>query len=378
MNTNYETENLFNVNCQSDVGRRRPNNEDRCGYRINDTDKYLIAWVADGAGGHANGDKASGIIDNEFQDSDGHLAEMIKSANQRVMDEYPHSHSTATAVRINSDGHYEIAHVGDSRAYRINKDESGQYRIEQLTRDHNLGGKMSNVLTNSVGSDDMYVDEYPGTLNSGDYMLLCSDGLTGMVDDNKILDLVIGGERTAVDALVERANNNGGHDNISVVLIRYGQQNMDDMVTRELPKYTSQARGGNMMVFPLRRKRSSCGCLIATGLSLYLMGKLVTGMIDQKNHYSEEARQRNQQMTATLELGEKDTIYGHVVDELDLSQEYLGRRRTQEEELRVLKMTDEIMRKTGLDKASVKKIQPGEIINVPGKYDLNDDGKIGG
>ena len=129
-----------------------------------------------------------------------------------------------------------IAHVGDSRAYLI-RDGS----IEQLTRDHTLANevleanmsfetdtqerKMQHVLTNCLGGsrdvDD--VDTRQVTLNHGDYLLLCSDGLTDMVDDDTILDNILNHTscQDAADRLVELALNNGGVDNVTVIIGRF-------------------------------------------------------------------------------------------------------------------------------------------------------------
>jgi protein phosphatase len=221
----------------SDPGRRRRRNEDSYVVR-----PPLFA-VADGMGGAQAGELASRIAVEAMGEESGssgeeRVATLIREANRRV---FARSHedaaasgmgTTMTAALVGDDGTVTIGHVGDSRAYLL---RSG--RLEQLTEDHSLvaelvrSGRLSaeeaeshpqrSVITRALGTDrDVDVDVFTVQAEPGDLFLLCSDGLTTMVDDEEILSVVSEGrgdlEATARD-LVSRANRGGGEDNITVV-----------------------------------------------------------------------------------------------------------------------------------------------------------------
>jgi PPM family protein phosphatase len=139
---------------------------------------------------------------------------------------------TTLTLAVVDDGLVSIGHVGDSRAYLVREG-----RLEQLTEDHSLVGELMrsgelsaeeaeshpqrSVITRALGTDpDVDVDTFEVALREGDLFLLCSDGLTSMVDDDEILDLV---ERhrndldRVVQVLIRAANRGGGEDNITVV-----------------------------------------------------------------------------------------------------------------------------------------------------------------
>jgi protein phosphatase len=173
----------------------------------------------------------------------GWIVSLIQEANRRV---YDRSHQdpnasgmgTTMTVALVEDGQVSFGHVGDSRAYLI-RDGS----MEQLTEDHSLvaelmrSGKLSpeeaeihpqrSVITRALGTDpDVDVDTFTIETQIGDVFLLCSDGLTSMVPNEQILDLV---ERYREDmdeglrALVSAANKGGGEDNITVVAFEIGE-----------------------------------------------------------------------------------------------------------------------------------------------------------
>ena len=207
--------------------------------------------VADGMGGHAAGEVASEmavrIIAKELGSvsdlSDSEAAEAIRrsirEANaaiyQRTLDEQDKRGmgTTATAMKINGP-RYLVGQVGDSRAYLL---RDGQ--LIQLTKDHSYvqeqvdAGHLtpeqarthpySNVITRCVGANGEVVpDVYVGTLRAGDLCLLASDGLTGMLEDNELY-AILDAERVPqeiVDTLIVEANDRGGLDNITAVLIR--------------------------------------------------------------------------------------------------------------------------------------------------------------
>jgi protein phosphatase len=233
---------------KTDVGRTRQGNEDSY------FEGTTVFAVADGMGGHQAGEVASEMALRPIAALDGRefdepreatdaLREAIESANSTVSDEartnpdHAGMGTTLTAVLVR-DGRLHLAHVGDSRAYLLRGDED----IDQHTTDHTLveqlvqEGRLSrdeisthpqrSVITRAIGVDaDVEVDTLaPLVLQPGDQVLLCSDGLTGPVDDTAIagiLTSVADGDE-AVKQLIDEANANGGPDNITVVLLRAG------------------------------------------------------------------------------------------------------------------------------------------------------------
>jgi protein phosphatase len=233
----------------SDRGLRRARNEDS--YLVR-PDKRLYA-VADGMGGHAAGDVASRMaveaLDREFPaDADPDAIERLlvdatKTANceilevgRREADKRGMGTTLTTLVTPVNGAGCIIAHIGDSRAYRI---RSGS--LEQLTTDHtwvqqqvDLGAltlktarshPLSSVLTRVLGVDEgVPPDVLRSDVVAGDMFLLCSDGLTGMVDDASIAAMLVegGALEDMARALVAAANERGGYDNSTVVLVRAG------------------------------------------------------------------------------------------------------------------------------------------------------------
>jgi protein phosphatase len=215
----------------SDPGRRRRRNEDS--YVI---DPPLFA-VADGMGGAQAGEVASKLAAGAVKESGADVEELIQEANRRVHQrsiEDPNASGMGTTLTVASveNGMVSIGHVGDSRAYLVRDG-----RLEQVTEDHSLvgelmrSGKLSaeeaethpqrSVITRALGTDpDVDVDMFPIETRPGDLFLICSDGLTTMVDDSKILALVEehrGDLQALVKALIKAANRGGGDDNITVV-----------------------------------------------------------------------------------------------------------------------------------------------------------------
>ena len=233
---------LAQVASLTDTGRRRRHNEDAyvC-------EPPLFA-VADGMGGAQAGELASNLAAAALRDEgsrgggEERVDELIQEANRRVYERQTQDSSatgmgTTMTVALVEDGHVAIGHVGDSRAYLIR-----DRRLEQLTEDHSLvaelvrSGKLSpeeaeghpqrSVITRALGTDpDVDVDTFSVETKPGDLFLLCSDGLTAMVDDETILREV---ERNREDltaaskALVKAANKGGGDDNITVVFFEIG------------------------------------------------------------------------------------------------------------------------------------------------------------
>jgi serine/threonine protein phosphatase PrpC len=225
----------------TDPGRRRRRNEDAFVL-----EPPLFA-VADGMGGAQAGEIASRIAASVLRDSaersgEDSVSTLIQEANRRVYeaastDEARSGMGTTITAALVEDGTVRIGHVGDSRAYRIR-----DVKLEQLTEDHSLvaelvlSGRLSpeeadvhrqrSVITRALGTDpDVDVDTFTVEARPGDVFMICSDGLTSMVDDEAILEIV---ERNRVSldqaarALVDAANKGGGEDNITIVAFEIG------------------------------------------------------------------------------------------------------------------------------------------------------------
>ena len=228
----------------TDPGRKRRRNEDS--FVI---DPPLFA-VADGMGGAQAGEVASRLAAaafREFHDVDDldpeeRLAAIIQEANRRIYEraagdaQVSGMGTTITAALVGGDA-LVIGHVGDSRAYRL---RSG--RFEQLTDDHSLvadlvrSGRLTpeeadahpqrSVITRALGTDrEVDVDTFVVPVEAGDLFLLCSDGLTTMIEDDEIRDLLSATRdlEQAGKGLVKAANKAGGEDNITVVLFRLAE-----------------------------------------------------------------------------------------------------------------------------------------------------------
>ena len=222
----------------TDTGRKRRRNEDA----------YVVApplfCVADGMGGAQAGEVASRLAAAAVEEADPgdrsgpeRVTALIQEANRRVyeranVDPEASGMGTTMTVALVEEGRVAIGHVGDSRAYLYRAGE-----LEQLTEDHSLvnelvkSGKLSreeadqhpqrSVITRALGTDpNVDVDAFTVESQPGDLYLLCSDGLSSMVDNDQILDAI---ERSRSDlkavtaSLVAAANRGGGEDNITVV-----------------------------------------------------------------------------------------------------------------------------------------------------------------
>jgi PPM family protein phosphatase len=236
----------------TDTGRRRRHNEDAyvC-------EPPLFA-IADGMGGAQAGEIASHIAATSVQhaERDGpsgeeDVAQLIQEANRSVYerarsDESTSGMGTTMTVALVEGDIVRIGHVGDSRAYVVR-----DHTLEQLTEDHSLVGELirsgrlspeeaeahphRSVITRVLGTDpDVDVDSFSVATKPGDLFMLCSDGLTSMVDDTRILEVIEAHRddvKTAAQALVDEANTAGGEDNITVVLFQIAS--LDDTI--EIP-----------------------------------------------------------------------------------------------------------------------------------------------
>lgn len=230
------------VGARSDIGRARVRNEDS--YLV----KEPLFAVADGMGGHKGGDVASSLALQTIEAATAtpepedleRLVEQIKEANHRVMergetDKDLRGMGTTVTALLTGDGKAHVAHVGDSRAYRL-RDGT----LQQLTEDHTLvqrmvrEGKLTeeeaahhpqrSVLTRALGVEvDIPVDQLTLDVQEGDRLLLCTDGLTSMVGRDRIQEILESETepQAACDRLVDAANRAGGDDNITVILIDF-------------------------------------------------------------------------------------------------------------------------------------------------------------
>jgi protein phosphatase len=226
---------------RTDAGRQRHANEDSYYARA------PAFAVADGMGGAQAGEVASRIAAEVFEErpDDGspeqQLSRVAHEANRRIFELAQEDASrsgmgtTLTAALVGDD-EVAIVHVGDSRAYLMRDGE-----LRQLTRDHSLveelrrQGRLTSeeaeehpqrsIITRALGPErDVEPDVHTHQARSGDLFLLCSDGLTSMVRQDRMRDIVAASTdlRAAADRLVAEANEMGGRDNITVVLFRLG------------------------------------------------------------------------------------------------------------------------------------------------------------
>jgi PPM family protein phosphatase len=236
-------------------GRKRRHNEDSYVHQ-----PPLFA-IADGMGGAKAGEVASGLAVEALQlrpdlsgDDEAYVVDLIQEANRRVYaranedSEAAGMGTTMTVALVdNEHGRVTFGHVGDSRAYRV---RDGQ--LEQLTDDHSLVGELirsgkltreeaqihpqRSVITRALGTDpNVDVDTFVVETQPGDIYLLCSDGLSGMVNDQAILKIVQDNRRdlqAAAQALVAAANRGGGDDNITVVV--FAVDGVEEAATRRM------------------------------------------------------------------------------------------------------------------------------------------------
>ena len=233
---------------RTDVGVKRQVNQDYvfCSEEgVGNLPNLFI--VADGMGGHNAGDYASSFATNfvveEIRSSDEKnpiklIRSAIEKANEKLLEDAS-SHpdkdgmgTTFVAATVMEDGYLYVANVGDSRLYLVSEG------LTQITRDHSLveemvrAGKLDkeaarlhpdkNIITRAVGAvRNLKVDFFDMKLKSGDRFLMCTDGLSNMVSEagiNEVLDEDRSIEAT-VNALVDKANECGGKDNIAVILV---------------------------------------------------------------------------------------------------------------------------------------------------------------
>lgn len=242
---------------KTDIGLVRAHNEDS----LLIPREMALAVVSDGMGGHAAGDVASRItvetIDQHYRDTarsgpntwpfklpsleieKQRMSVAIQLANSNIFETAAADGTkkgmgcTVDAIYFNQ-GRFFIGHVGDSRVYRIREG-----RIQMLTEDHSLlndylrmkelsGDEgvhfpQKNVVVRALGlADQVHVDVIADAFKVGDVFLLCSDGLSGMLDDRVLLEIITARDSldTSCNELIKAANDAGGNDNITAILIR--------------------------------------------------------------------------------------------------------------------------------------------------------------
>ncbi len=231
----------------TDIGKKRKLNQD-VAYASEQPVGNLpnIFIVADGMGGHNAGDYASKCavqtivreIRGSFEKNPVRiLGKAIRLANDQIRRRAKEDRSLygmgTTVVAATCLGHYlQVANVGDSRLYIVNEE------VRQITTDHSLVEEMvrvggidreaarnhpdKNIITRAVGAlDTLEIDFFSEELKAGDIVLICSDGLTNMIEDNEIGAILKerGSLEEKAGRLVAAANDNGGKDNIAVILI---------------------------------------------------------------------------------------------------------------------------------------------------------------
>lgn len=289
----------------TDIGRVRQGNED-C-YLV---ESPLFA-VADGMGGHRGGEVASHLaldtVEAMHLRGEGTLAEQVREANRVVFQRSAADRkvagmgTTLTAALVEGDG-LHLAHVGDSRAYLL---RAGSLR--QLTDDHTLVNRMvkageitraeaevhphRNVVTRALGTEpEIPVDEQSVALLEGDRILLCSDGLTGMVTEDQIQAILetTDDAQEAADRLIRAANRAGGIDNITTVVLDVceGEQEVGAAATTA----STRPGSGTPAIDKVRRSFRKAGVvglislavllLTAIGVRVYVHSQWYVGVSD--------------------------------------------------------------------------------------------------
>ncbi|HEY6079422.1 MAG TPA: Stp1/IreP family PP2C-type Ser/Thr phosphatase [Polyangiaceae bacterium] len=277
----------------TDVGLQRDHNEDSFAI-LQDHELYI---VADGMGGHRAGDVASKLatdaivdffrataaedftwpfhFDARMSEEENRLLTSIKIANRQIVERSSRSrecHGMGTtvvgALFSGRKGKMYIGHVGDSRAYRVRAGE-----IRQMTRDHSLVNDYlmampelteeqkselpKNVITRALGMQEhVSVDLQGDDASVGDCYVLCSDGLSGMIEDAEILEIVskAANIEDACRKLIAVANEHGGEDNITAVLVKIEAEpggekvNLSDTMPTALTARLRQGPGGTQPV----------------------------------------------------------------------------------------------------------------------------------
>lgn len=223
----------------TDVGKSRHENQDsiyvatpelaQVGVTQLRRNGVLLA-VADGVGGQIGGREASQFVVESLADGfygilahdvETHLLQAIWRANEQAQQQVTSKHAASTLVAaVIQDDYLQIANVGDSRAYFVREGS-----IQQLTQDHAIDGRLMRYMVAHQAADPELSPKIP--LEVGDKVLLCSDGLYKAVDDVREIGRIVTEQtpQSATETLIDLANENGGPDNISVVIAEVRSKN---------------------------------------------------------------------------------------------------------------------------------------------------------
>jgi serine/threonine protein phosphatase PrpC len=301
---------------KTDTGRQRNANEDSYFARS------PVFAVADGMGGAQAGEVASRIAATAFERSaigdepaETQLEQIATSANQEIHDLAQRDSTragmgTTLTAALFRDDELALGHVGDSRAYVLRDGE-----LKRLTKDHSLveelrrQGRLTeeeaeehpqrSIITRALGPEpNVKVDTMTFKAKSGDIFLLCSDGLTTMVPDSDIRDILVNARslRSAVNKLIDAANSGGGRDNITAVAFRVaeeGEEEVDEGATlisrtadtagltaERMRQAGDRLRGQGPMPLPHRRRRGlKIAAVIAVILAVIAGGVLLARQV---------------------------------------------------------------------------------------------------
>lgn len=240
---------MMEVAANSVIGKQRTSNEDYIGYFYN-SQNAMIAILADGVGGSNGGDIAASMavdyIGNQFEnykiksisETKEWLSDVIKNINSQIIeiglhDETLSNMATTIVVALFFGNQFMLTHLGDSRCYLLRNE-----KLQQLTIDHSYvnflvekgelnpeeaaSSEMKNVIVKGLGvSSNAEVDISTIQIKPNDELLICSDGLTKMIDNDEIQSILQKriSTKQKLDTLIDNANDNGGLDNISAIVI---------------------------------------------------------------------------------------------------------------------------------------------------------------
>lgn len=240
---------------QTDIGKIRLHNED-CGGIFQNKDGHYLAVVADGMGGHRAGDVASEMtiayLKKEWEETENivspdkaeqWLKEHIATINRLLFDhslqhEECQGMGTTIVSAICTEQFATIGHIGDSRCYILN-----QHGFQQITEDHSLVNELvktgqiskedaehhprKNVLLRALGTEkEVKLDMKTITVDAHDQLLLCSDGLSNKVSEQTMTDILMSNRplKEKAETLVRLANEHGGEDNITLVIVQFSSE----------------------------------------------------------------------------------------------------------------------------------------------------------
>ena len=240
------------IEAKTDIGMQRQMNQDA--YCISqDNEKYILCVLADGMGGYTGGEIASNLaatsvekyIKEHFENNKDYtkeeLQELVKQAityanlevySRAQQEEELEQMGTTLEICLIYNNRAFIGHIGDSRIYRIRQDIMRKITVDhsyvqklvkegKITKEEAANHPKKNMLMKALGCEPIIEpDVTVKGFNEGDIILVCSDGLTNMISEEEIYNIIRNDFETAADNLIKRANEMGGKDNITVILIK--------------------------------------------------------------------------------------------------------------------------------------------------------------